>query len=241
MLTFREYCKLIDEGRKEDDEYYRSLGWEGDPDDREFYADTKGKKSTTKWTVLAAVQNILGKDVVEEWNEVSPPEPEEMIPGKIYVMSSITTGLRPSFFPTRSETGVPGGILYAAKKIESRNSEDITPAVHEAYHAQLYLKSKGQGQFHGNEKVVNDLAEKWLKKNLGGFNVQVAMDKLGVSRIGYGINRAPYVPDVRKPAEMPKAARFAATQDIETVVKKKNSKSLWIGAGNLPGTKRPRA
>lgn len=67
------------------------------------------------------------------------------------------------------------------------------------------------------------------------------MDKLGVIRKGYGINRAPYVPDVRKPAEMPKAARFAATQDIETVVKKMNSKSQWIGAGNQPGTKRPRA
>lgn len=194
MLKFREYCRIIDEGREEDDAYYRSQGWDGTPEDREWYAETR-RKSTSEWTLVAAVKDILGDSVAVEWNNMRPPTGKQLKPGKIYIVPNIRSGGRSAFIPNSPpkakkgkpapEPVAPGGIIFVPKVILGRNSDDLAITVHEAYHAKLYMKAGGIGQFHGNEKVVNDLAEKWLKAHLKGFNVQVAMDMIGVSRKGY--------------------------------------------------------
>jgi hypothetical protein len=225
MLQFKDYCifrTIIDEDKKADYEYYKKMGWEGNPDEIWLYDTGPTKKATTTWSVLMAVRDILSKDVtVEEWDPITEPTDEEVEPGVVYVMKNLIRGKRTAFFP-RMVGGKAGGIIYI-NNYESRNSDEIAMAVHEAYHARLWIKAKGQGVFHGNEKVVNDLAEAWLKKNLNGFNLQVAMDKLGLSRKGYGINKAQYVTPTHNEKDLPKNAAYM--QSFEFMMKQGNAQS----------------
>jgi hypothetical protein len=198
MIKFKEFCSIIEqleEDRQSDDEYFKSQGWDGDPTTRFIYVDSyKKKKATTQWTTLAAIEDVLGKDMVIKWDNMRPPKLKQLQPNKVYVMLYHIVGSI-SFIPQLDylkKTGQLCGII-SVRSLVSRNADDVSMAVHEAYHAKLWFKVKGQGNFYGNEKVVNDLAEKWLKKNIRGFNVQVGMDKIGTSRAGYGVNKAPYV------------------------------------------------
>lgn len=106
MLKFREYCSIVDqldEDRKADDAYYKSQGWDGDPQTRDFFVDTyKNKAATTEWTVMKAVEDILGSDVAVKWANVRPPKGKQFKPGKIYIMPSLIVGNRQSFFPEMS-------------------------------------------------------------------------------------------------------------------------------------------
>jgi len=71
--------------------------------------------------------------------------------------------------------------------INSRDAAHIASAVHEAYHAWIFSRSKA-GNLYANEKMVNQLAEKWLKKHLSGIQLHAALEVITHSRISYGHN-----------------------------------------------------
>jgi hypothetical protein len=67
-------------------------------------------------------------------------------------------------------------------------------AVHEACHAYVHDKVKGAGQAYSNEKIINNLAEKWLRKHLSGPALHVALEAIIGSRISYGKDHIPQGP-----------------------------------------------
>ena len=71
---------------------------------------------------------------------------------------------------------------------QSREAAAIATTAHEAYHAWLWAKSNSQGQVFANEKMVNQLAVKWLRKNLTGMVLHAAMEAIVHSKISYGHN-----------------------------------------------------
>jgi hypothetical protein len=71
---------------------------------------------------------------------------------------------------------------------DSRDAADLACAVHEAYHAYIHYKTGRKGRLAFNEKMVNILATKWLKKNLKGMELRVALDWIMHSKINYGHN-----------------------------------------------------
>jgi len=75
----------------------------------------------------------------------------------------------------------PGKISLPS--ITSDNAAYLAAAVHEAYHAYIFFKTRGQGNLKSNEKIVNVLAEKWLRKHLKGFTLHSALNIINTSRI----------------------------------------------------------
>lgn len=67
-------------------------------------------------------------------------------------------------------------------------------AAHEACHAYVHDKTKGAGRVHANEKIINNLAEKWLRKHLTGTALHVAIETITGSRISYGQDHVPSGP-----------------------------------------------
>jgi hypothetical protein len=71
----------------------------------------------------------------------------------------------------------------------------VAIAVHEACHAYVHDKIKGKGAMYSNEKIINNLAEKWLRDHLTGTALHVALETITGSRISYGKD---YLPKTRK-------------------------------------------
>ena len=74
--------------------------------------------------------------------------------------------------------------------LDSTAARDVATAAHEAYHAYVHSKSQG-GVAYSNEKIINNLAEKWLRKHLSGPALHAALEQIVGSRISYGPHHMP--------------------------------------------------
>lgn len=174
--------ELISEATASDDELKKRWG-EFDPEDRDMlpYTDLDRSSAPTLWTTYDAIVNILGADRVTD-------DEDEYEPGMYYVYQS--NG--PAMFRDTEESG-PGGSINVPS-LTSRAARDVAVAVHEAYHAYVHDRTKGQGRIYSNEKVINNLSEKWLRKHLTGSALHVALETILGSRISYGPHHLPTPP-----------------------------------------------
>jgi hypothetical protein len=154
-----------------------------DPEDKPMLPTTQvgGAPAPTLWTAYDAIQSILGRSRVTD-NE------DAIEPGMYYVYQS--SG--PAMFRDTEESG-PGGSINIPS-LESRAAKDVAVAVHEACHAYVHDKTAGRGVVYSNEKIINNLAEKWLRKHLSGPALHVAIETITGSRISYGKDHIPKGP-----------------------------------------------
>ncbi|WP_407305366.1 hypothetical protein [Acinetobacter sp.] len=143
-------------------------------------------RSPTRFTVLDVVRDILGKDKVAT-------STDDMKPGVYLVKQADEPGFTP---PKKGQvedwmaelgltaTDIPGTIYLV--NLNSRDAADVAQAAHEAYHAWMTVKSPGK--IYQNEKFTNQLATKWLKKNLSGVELHAALEMILKSKISYGHN-----------------------------------------------------
>lgn len=150
-----------------------------EPGDRPMLPRTQTglQPAATLWTAYEVIQNILGK------NNVTDDE-DELDSGKYYVYQSN----EPMFRGTGDTEG-----SIAVPDLNSTAAKDIAAAAHEAYHAYVHSKSSG-GAVHANEKIVNNMTEKWLRKHLTGTQLHAAMVALTGSRVHYGPHHMPKGP-----------------------------------------------
>jgi hypothetical protein len=149
-----------------------------DPEDKPMLPRTRvqGAPSPTLWTAYQAIQNILGDGKVTD-------DEDAIEPGMYYVYQSY----RPPMFNDTTGYGEGGSINLPNP--DSTAAADVAIAVHEAYHA--YVHDKSHGRAFANEKIINNLAEKWLRKHLTGPELHVALEKIVGSRISYGPHHIP--------------------------------------------------
>lgn len=141
---------------------------------------TNLQPAATLWTAYEVVQDILGKQNVTD-------DDDELVQGMYYVFQHGTYG-EPMF---RGTSDTEGSIELP--DLDSTAAKDIAVAAHEAYHAYIHRKASG-GAVFANEKIVNKLAEKWLRKNLSGTQLYAAIEALNSSRIHYGQHHMPSGP-----------------------------------------------
>lgn len=148
-----------------------------DPEDRPFLPQTKTnlQPAATLWTALDVVKNILGSNRVTD-------DDDELTPNMYYVYQS---NEEPMFRHTDNGVG-----SINLPNLSSTAAKDVAVAAHEAFHAYVHSKSQG-GVVHANEKIINNLAEKWLRKHLTGTALYAALEKITGSRIHYGSNHMP--------------------------------------------------
>jgi hypothetical protein len=148
-----------------------------DPEDKPMLPQTQvgGAPAPTLWTAYSVIQNILGR------NQVTDDE-EYLKPGMYYVYQSSEP---PMFRDTDDGTGI-----INLPNLDSTAAKDVAVAAHEAYHAYVQSKSQG-GVAYANEKIINKLAEKWLRNHLSGPALHVALEKIVGSKISYGPHHMP--------------------------------------------------
>jgi hypothetical protein len=171
--------EIIKEAEASDAELRQRYG-DFDPEDKPMLPTTQLSNSPapTLWTAYAAIQSVLGR------NRVTDDE-DDIEPGMYYVYQS--SG--PPMFRDTEESGTGGSINVP--NLESKAARDVAVAVHEAYHAYVHDRTKGSGRVHANEKIINNLAEKWLRKHLSGTALHVALETIIGSRISYGPDHMP--------------------------------------------------
>ena len=154
-----------------------------DPEDKPMLPTTQvgGAPASTLWTAYDAIQSVLGRSRVTD-------DEDAIQPGMYYVYQSN----EPPMFRDTEESG-PGGSINIPS-LESRAAKDVAVAVHEACHAYVHDKTAGRGVVHSNEKIINNLAEKWLRKHLSGPALHVAIETITGSRISYGKDHIPKGP-----------------------------------------------
>lgn len=147
-----------------------------EPKDKPMLPTTKvgGAPAPTLWSAEQVVYDILGR------NRVTTDE-DALAPGIYYLYQS---NEQPMFRDT--EDGV-GSINLP--NLDSTAARDIAVAAHEACHA--YVHTKSQGRAFSNEKIINKLAEKWLRQHLTGPELHVALETIIGSRISYGKDHLP--------------------------------------------------
>jgi hypothetical protein len=148
-----------------------------EPEDKPMLPTTRvgGAPSPTLWTAYEVIRNILGKDKVTD-------DDDELAPGMYYVYQSLGS-------PMFKDTGDGVGSINLPN-LDSTSARDVAMAAHEAYHAYVHNKSLG-GVAYANEKIINKLAEKWLRNHLSGPALHTALEKIVGSRISYGPNHMP--------------------------------------------------
>lgn len=171
--------EFIKEAEASDTELKQRYG-DFEPEDKPMLPTTQvgGAPAPTLWTAYDVIQNILGRDRVTE-------DEEELSPGMYYVYQSA----EPPMFRDTEESG-PGGSINIPN-LESKAAKDVAIAAHEACHAYIHDKTQGSGRVHANEKIINNLAEKWLRKHLSGPALHVAIETITGSRISYGKEHMP--------------------------------------------------
>jgi hypothetical protein len=169
----------LEEAEASDAELRQRYG-EFEPEDKPMLPTTQvgGAPAPTLWTTYDAIENILGRARVTD-------DEDAIEPGMYYVYQS--SG--PPMFRDTEELG-PGGSINIPN-LESKAARDVAMAVHEAYHAYVHDRTKGSGAVHSNEKIINNLAEKWLRAHLSGPALHVAIEAITGSRISYGANHIP--------------------------------------------------
>jgi len=158
-----------------------------DPEDKPMLPTTKlgGDPAPTLWTAYDAIRDVLGK------NRVTDDE-DDIAPGMYYVYQSN----QPPMFRDTEDSGTGGSINIP--NLDSKAARDVAIAVHEAYHAYVHDKVKGAGQAYSNEKIINNLAERWLRKHLSGSALHVALEAIIGSRVSYGKDHIPQGPTTDK-------------------------------------------
>lgn len=148
-----------------------------DPTDKPMLPRTNvgGAPAPTLWTAYDVIRNILGRDRVTD-------DDDELEPGMYYVYQS---NQAPMFRDTDNGVG-----SINLPNLDSTAARDVAIAAHEAYHAYVHAKSRG-GAAYSNEKIINNLAEKWLRKHLSGPALHTAIEQIVGSRISYGPNHLP--------------------------------------------------
>lgn len=147
------------------------------PQDKPFLprTHTNLEPAATLWSAYSVVKDILGtKNVTDDEDELEP--------GMYYLYQSNEP---PMFRDTDDGAG-----SINLPNLDSTAAKDIAQAAHEAYHAYVHSKSKG-GVVYANEKIINNLAEKWLRKHLTGPALHSALEELIGSRISYGSDHMP--------------------------------------------------
>ena len=147
---------------------------EFDPEDKPMLPTTQvgGAPAPTLWTAYDVIQNILGRDRVTD-------DEDDLEPGMYYVYQSSEP---PMFRDTDDGVG-----SINLPNLDSKAAKDVAIAAHEAYHAYVHGKSQG-GAVYANEKIINNLAEKWLRNHLSGPALHVGLEQIVGSRISYGPN-----------------------------------------------------
>jgi hypothetical protein len=170
---------FIYEAEASDDELRQRWG-DFEPEDKPMLPTTQLSRepAPTLWSCYAAIQNILGRSRVTH-------DDDELQPGMYYVYQSNES---PMFRDT--EDSGPGGSINIPN-LNSKAARDVAVAVHEACHAYVHDRTKGAGRAHSNEKIINNLAERWLRKHLSGSALHVALETILGSRISYGKNHMP--------------------------------------------------
>lgn len=178
--------EILSEAEASDVELTQRYG-EFEPEDKPMLPTTqvKGAPAPTLWTAYDAIQSILGR------NRVTDDE-DALVPGMYYVYQSN----EPAMFRDTNDSG-PGGSINVPN-INSKAARDVAVAAHEACHAYVHDKTKGGGRVHANEKIINNLAEKWLRKHLSGPALHVALETITGSRISYGKDHVPKGPTTDK-------------------------------------------
>ena len=169
----------VKEAEASDDELEKRYG-KFDPEDKPMMPTTRigGSPAPTLWTAYEAIENILGKNRVTD-------DDDDIEPGMYYVYQSSESPM----FKDTEESGTGGSINIP--NLDSKAARDVAMAVHEAYHAYVHDKTKGSGRVHANEKIINNLAEKWLRNHLSGSALHVAIETITGSRISYGKDHMP--------------------------------------------------
>ena len=134
--------------------------------------------ASTGWTALEVVESILGKDRVTA-------DDDELVQGMYYVYESNS----PPAFEDTEEPGQPGGAIRL-HDLEATDPQSVAEAAHEACHAYAHSKSTS-GMLYTNEKIINNLAEIWLKKNLSGTALHFALEHILGSKLHYGPDHMP--------------------------------------------------
>jgi hypothetical protein len=146
-----------------------------------------GLEDPIVWTGLKAIESILGEGVVtlEDSND-------NYANGRIYVSEAIDEydsvyGPPVNFLGYGSERD--GAYTREARiRIVGLNPNTrqlgfhIAIAAHEATHA--WLQKNAPDHYH-NEMLTNDLAAKWLKGKLAGFQLHAALDMNEISKASY--------------------------------------------------------
>ncbi len=171
--------EIILEAEASDDELEKRYG-KFDPEDKPMLPTTQvgGAPAPTLWTAYEAIQSILGRTRVTD-------DEDDLEPGMYYVYQSN----EPPMFRDTEDEGAGGSINVP--NLDSKAAKDVAVAVHEACHAYVHDKTKGSGRVHANEKIINNLAEKWLRKHLSGTALHVAIETILGSRISYGSDHMP--------------------------------------------------
>ena len=174
--------EIIQEAEASDNELKQRYG-EFDPEDKPMLPTTKvgGAPAPTLWSAYETIQKILGRGRVTD-------DEDDIQPGMYYVYQSN----EPPMFRDTEESGTGGSINIP--NLESRAARDVAMAAHEACHAYVHDRTKGRGRVHANEKIINNLAEKWLRKHLSGPALHVAIETITGSRISYGQDHVPNGP-----------------------------------------------
>ena len=171
--------EILSEAEASDAELRQRYG-EFDPEDKPMLPTTKvgGAPAPTLWTAYDAIVSILGSRRVTD-------DEDAIEPGMYYVYQSS----EPPMFKDTEDSG-PGGSINLPN-LQSKAARDVAMAVHEACHAYVHDKTKGAGRVYANEKIINNLAEKWLRKHLTGSALHVAIETITGSRISYGKDYLP--------------------------------------------------
>lgn len=151
-----------------------------DPEDKPMLPTTRlgGAPAPTLWTAYDVIRDILGKDKVTD-------DDADLEPGMYYVYQSNESPM----FRDTEESG-PGGSINIPD-LDSKAAKDVAVAAHEACHAYVHDKVKGAGRAYSNEKIINNLAERWLRKHLSGSALHVALETIIGSRVSYGKDHIP--------------------------------------------------
>lgn len=171
--------EIIKEAEASDIELKQRWG-EFEPSDKPMLPTTQvgGAPAPTLWSAFDVIQSILGRKRVTA-------DDDNLQPGMYYVYQSN----EPPMFRDTEESG-PGGSINIPN-LESHAAKDVAIAAHEACHAYVHDRTKGQGRVHANEKIINNLAERWLRKHLSGPALHVALETITGSRISYGKEHLP--------------------------------------------------
>lgn len=174
--------ELLGEAEASDVELKQRWG-DFEPEEKPMLPTTQvgGAPAPTLWSAYAAIQSILGRSRVTD-------DEDAIEPGMYYVYQSN----EPPMFRDTEESG-PGGSINIPN-LDSHAAKDVAVAVHEACHAYVHDKTAGSGQAYANEKIINNLAEKWLRKHLSGPALHVAIETITGSRISYGKDHMPKGP-----------------------------------------------